>query len=485
MRIHGLIFVVVFCHSIFAAAEDQVLQAIKRHGRADLIVTLKDRADLSPALSIAVRNNRVAFVYDRLRKTALRSQRKLLDLFAEEGFRTQSFHIVNAIAVTDATEAIYRKIKDRADILRIDLNHRFSIKTPNSSTAMPFQIDPRQISKAFLSIGVDRVWNDLGVTGKGIVIAGQDSGYMWNHPALIRQYRGNTLIGKQHDYNWHDAIHSGGTSNCPADSPEPCDDSGHGTHTLGTAVGGDGIDNHIGVAPDAKWIGCRNMNKGVGTVATYLECFEFLLAPYPRGGNPKTDGQPQLAPHIINNSWGCPTSEGCTGHEFIGAIRAVQAAGILVVVALGNDGPSCSTTNEPPGSYSGEVLTVAAYDNQSNDIASFSSRGPSGWNGGIGPTLAAPGNLIRSAVPSGGFSNGLYDYKAGTSMASPHVAGVVALLWSHRPNLIGKIPETIAHLEKTAQAKTSSQSCGKFPGNKIPNAVFGSGLIDAYKALTQ
>ena len=67
--------------------------------------------------------------------------------------------------------------------------------------------------------------------------------------------------------------------------------------------------NQIGVAPGAQWIGCRNMDQGWGTPATYMECFEFFLAPYPIGQTP-AEGEPALAPDVINNSWGCPPREG-------------------------------------------------------------------------------------------------------------------------------------------------------------------------------
>src|SRR6476646_7675084 len=81
------------------------------------------------------------------------------------------------------------------------------------------------------------------------------------------------------------------------------DDFFHGSHTTGTAIGDDGAGNQIGMAPGAKWIGCRNMDVGNGTPARYIECMEFFLAPYPIGGG---QGDPTKAPDITINSWGCP-----------------------------------------------------------------------------------------------------------------------------------------------------------------------------------
>ena len=222
-------------------------------------------------------------------------------------------------------------------------------------------------------IHVDRVWNELGVKGKGIVVAGQDTGVYWEHNALKRQYRGNQGTTVDHNYNWHSAVHE--ASSCAANSPFPCDDYGHGTHTIGTIVGSDGGTHQIGVAPEAQWIACSNIRNNVGTVASYLECFEFMLAPYPLGGDPRKDGKPELAPHIVNNSWGCTSGEGCKGAEFIDSVRAMKAAGIFVVAASGNDGPNCGSVNEAPAIMPGIFFSVGAFNRYQNEIAFFSSRG--------------------------------------------------------------------------------------------------------------
>ena len=101
----------------------------------------------------------------------------------------------------------------------------------------------------------------------------------WTHDALKPHYRGWNGTSADHNYNWWDAIHSGGGL-CGPSSQEPCDDNGRGSHTTGTSIGDDGSGNQIGVAPGAKWIRtCRNMDQGVGTPATYTECFEFFMAP--------------------------------------------------------------------------------------------------------------------------------------------------------------------------------------------------------------
>jgi subtilisin family serine protease len=324
-------------------------------------------------------------------------------------------------------------------------------------------------------IGAPETWA-LGYRGQGVVVAGQDTGYAWDHPALRRQYRGWDGTAANHDYNWHDAIHSGGGS-CGVDSPVPCDDNGHGTHTMGTIVGDDDLGHQIGVAPEARWIGCRNMSQGVGTPATYAECFEFFMAPYPVGGTP-AQGNPDLAPDVINNSWSCPLWEGCDAANIAfleQVVENVRAAGILVVASAGNRGASgCGTVDQPAGMYD---ATFAVGATASNDtIAAFSSRGTG--TGLLKPDISAPGVSVLSALPDGG-----YGTKSGTSMAAPHVVGAAALLWSARPDLRGEITATETLLASEAITLTSTQ-CGDAP-DAVPNSVYGWGRIDIQRTVAR
>ncbi len=202
----------------------------------------------------------------------------------------------------------------------------------------------------------------------------------WDHVALIDAYRGwDAASGTaDHVYNWYDAFGRDPVldPSCPADPQVPCDDQGHGTHTVGTLLGdatavGKSV---LGMAPEAKWIGCRNMRHGIGTPASYTACFEFLLAPFPQGGDPQTEGRPELGAHVINNSWGCPPSEGCDFDSLRQVVENMRSAGVFVVASAGNHGPGCSTVEDPIGIYDA-VFSVGAH-NDAGLLAGFSSRGP-------------------------------------------------------------------------------------------------------------
>jgi serine protease AprX len=354
----------------------------------------------------------------------------------------------------------------------------FSNKPQKLSIVQPSKVDNsiKAIDWNLSMINTQQVW-DLGFKGQNVLIAGQDTGYQWDHISLKDKYAGWNGITVDHNYYWHDAI-TNPNVNCQdaQNNPASCDDNGHGTHTMGTMVGDDGAGNQIGVAPDAKWMGCRNMDQGNGTPTTYTSCFQFFLEPTDlNGANPDVT----KAPHIINNSWGCPSVEGCTQPDALESIvNNVVNAGILVVAAAGNSGSGCGSINTPIAIYD-QSLTIGS-TTSSDTISSFSSRGAVTIDGSnrIKPDMAAPGSSIRSAQLNGGYTN-----LSGTSMASPHVAGVAALLISANPTLAGN-PELLTQILLDSSAiKTSTQTCNGVPGSQSPNNTFGWGRLDALAAV--
>jgi subtilisin family serine protease len=248
---------------------------------------------------------------------------------------------------------------------------------------------PETIERGINYTHAPDVWG-LGFRGQGTTVAGADTGIRWTHNALKPHYRGWNGVAGDHNYNWHDAIHDSIGNPCGNDSTFPCDDNGHGTHTIGTATGDDGMGNQIGMARGAKWIGCRNMDQGNGTPARYIECMEWFLAPYPIGGG---QGDPLRAPDITINAWHCPPSEGCSVETLQAAVEAQSAAGIMTVVRADSSGPNCSTMEDPPSIYAASY-TVGALNTGTDNVASFSSRGPVVIDGSnrIKPDITAPGH---------------------------------------------------------------------------------------------
>ncbi len=465
--------------------DDVVLAALAQEGSASFIVLMAEQADLSPAYQLRSKEAKGRYVFETLRATAERSQASLLAELKARGVPFRSLYVVNAVTVLAGDLALAQELAGRADVARLVANptvhEPLSEVEPASPDAAPAAIEP-----GVTDVNAPLVWSNYGATGQGIVIAGQDTGILWNHTALIGKYRGWDGASADHNYNWWDAIHSDigapGANVCGYNSPVPCDDYGHGTHTVGTVVGDDGGANQIGVAPGARWMGCRNMDNGDGTPTTYAECFQFFLAPTNLAGlNP----DPALAPHVINNSWGCPTSEGCTAATW-GVIQAVQqnlrAAGVLVVASAGNSGSSCGSISTPLAIFP-ESFTVGAYGSSDGIIASFSSRGPRAVTLIQGPDVSAPGVSVRSATRS---STTAYGTSSGTSMAGPHVVGVVALLWSAVPDLIGQVPASEQYLRETANTSRVGTACGGGPNTAPWNTwdnTYGWGQIDALAAV--
>jgi len=387
-----------------AKIEPWVMENTRAGAQAEFFVVLAKQANLMEATKLKSKLSKGTFVYQTLFRTAQETQKPIRAWLDAHGVEYRSFYLVNAILVK-GDRNLAQRLAARSDVQRIDGNPEMRQSLPAPQEPQPPEFNPEWpdllAGKAIATVepGISYVrapliWN-LGYTGQGVVVAGADTGYRWTHAALKNAYRGWNGTTASHDYNWHDSIHAG-TGVCGFDNPQPCDDQGHGTHTMGTIVGLDGA-NQIGMAPGARWIGCRNMNLGAGTPASYLECMEFFLAPYPVGGT-TSQGDPSKAPHVTSNSWTCPTSEGCTTPNILlTGVTNTRAAGIVMVVAAGNSGSSCSTISDPPSFYD-PAVTVGALNTGADTIASFSSRGPVTADGSnrVKPDIAAPGTSTRS-----------------------------------------------------------------------------------------
>ncbi|MFJ9087608.1 S8 family serine peptidase [Streptomyces sp. NPDC102384] len=440
-------------------------KAVAKGDDATFFVVLKDQADLSGAKKQRTHAAKAKAAYKELRAHAKDSQRSLNSFLDKEKVGHKDFWIANTVRVTGDQDLVAELAK-RDDVEQLVKVRKFKlddIETSDAKVAKARTASATADASAdgdgtpewgVADVKADQVWDQYDDRGEGIVVASVDSGAQYDHPDLVDNYRGNNGDGTfTNDYNFYDA-----TGTC-ATSSTPCDNSGHGTHVMGTMAGKNGI----GVAPKAKWIAA----KGCATSdACYndelLAAGQWILAPTDRNGkNPR----PDLAPNIVNNSWG---DTGGTDPFYEDILAAWDAAGIFEAFAAGNsgNGTACSTT-DPPGAQVSSY-GVGAYDS-AGKIAKFSGFGPSRIDGSAKPNISAPGVAIRSAWPGSE-----YNTIDGTSMATPHVAGSVALLWSAAPSLIGKIDETRALLNEGAR-DVDDTHCG---GTAAMNNVWGDGKLD-------
>ena len=237
-------------------------------------------------------------------------------------------------------------------------------------------------------------------------------------------------------------------------------------------IGDDGMGNQIGMAPGAKWIGCRNMDHNVGTPARYIECMEWSLAPCRIGGG---DCDPTKAPDITNNSWGCPSSEGCSPDTLQAAAEAQAAAGIMMVVAAGNEGPSCSTVQDPPGIYEASY-SVGALITAATRLLPLAAAAQSQSTEAVGSNLISP---HREQASDPLVTPAITLYRFAVLMATPHISGAMALLWSAIPSLRNQITASRAALNNAVHFIASTQ-CGNVGP---PNNVYGWGRVDIFAAV--
>ncbi|WP_229402350.1 S8 family serine peptidase [Micromonospora okii] len=436
------------------AAADKIrpdlMSQLREKSESDFWVRFTDRADLSRASAVKDWTQRGAAVAEALRATAAESQAEVRAELDGAGTKYQSFWATNAIKVDSGSLSMAQSFAARAEVEGIYAPTAYELPEVSKDAA---DKAANALEWGIANINADDVWSQYG-TGDGITVASIDSGVQFDHPALVNSYRGNNGDGTfDHDYNWFDAAEECATS--------PCDSDGHGTHTMGTMAGSAGA-NQIGVAPGVRWIAANGCCPNDAALVT---SGQWMLEPTDLAGqNPDASKRP----HIINNSWGTTSPSNSPFMEDV--TLAWAASGIFGVWSNGNNGPACRTSGSP-GSRTSNYST-GAYD-VNNTIASFSSRG-TGQDGEIKPNISAPGVNVRSSVPGNSYAS-----YSGTSMAAPHLAGAIALLWSAAPALVGDIPATRALLDDTAIDKADAQ-CG---GTADDNNVYGEGRLDALALL--
>lgn len=250
-------------------------------------VGLKAEADVTSAHKAKGKTAKARAVLETKTAFAKKSQAGVIALAKDAGARYKSFWIANTVQIT-GDKALAEKIAARSDVATIEADDPVTIPDPLPGTGEP-EVDA--VEWNIDRINAPKVWSGFGVKGEGIVVANIDSGVQFDHPALQAAYRGTKADGTySHDYNWFDPASVCATA-------APCDNNGHGTHTMGTMVGADGI----GVAPGAKWIAAKGCATSSCARDTLLASGQWVVAPTDSiGANPR----PELAPDVVNNSWG-------------------------------------------------------------------------------------------------------------------------------------------------------------------------------------
>ncbi len=428
------------------------------------IVYLQAKANLAAAIAAAPANSRGiveplakrSAIVSVLQQTAQTSQAGVLQtlklpISGRPASDIRPLWVVNAVAATGSLDMVLA-LAARPDVAVVRLDKKIKIgdwRLVNSNLQLPIsnlpEARPAQSPSEWgvSKIRADLVYSALGLNGAGVVVANIDTGVDWQHPALQSQYRGYTGPGKlpQHLGNWFDAT--------PNPAAYPIDSNGHGTHTMGTMAGTNGI----GVAPGVRWIAARAFDSSGTAQSSWLHsAFQWVLAP---------NGNPALAPDVVNNSWSNPLGASA---EFEPDVQALLNAGIFPVFSAGNNGPDIGTVGAPASLDA--AFAVGATD-INDEVALFSGRGPSPWNK-IKPEVTAPGKDVLSSLPGGA-----YGEFSGTSMAAPHVAGLVALMLQASPALANN-PGQISNVLTATAVRL---------GNPSPNNDYGWGRVDAYNAV--
>jgi subtilisin family serine protease len=429
---------------------DPALQKTLEQGLpSDLVIEFAEQADLSAAYGMSWQA-RGEYVLKTLQAHANKTQAGAVAYLSKLGLKHQTFLAGNELYVWGADLKAAQGLAALPGVAYVRPPIIYYLDPiVEESPAIQATID-----WGIVDTKANQFWTAYGKQGEGMVVANIDTGVQYNHPALINQYKCQSNPGSA--TCWYDPANiCGGT---------PCDNNGHGTHTMGTMVAADdpGLTYIAGMAPNAQWIACKGCESNSCSDFSLLACADWLLAP---GGNTNN------RPNVVNNSWG-----GGGGDTWYQAkVTSWRAVGIFPAFSAGNSGSRCGTLGSP-GDYQ-ESFASAAHSS-TRTIARFSSRGPSafGHTPYTKPNISAPGVSICSTVPTNSWSCGY----SGTSMASPHSAGAAALLWSCNPDLVGQIDQTFQILQDTADLPPAG-NCSAPPDGE-GNYTYGYGYLNVLAA---
>ena len=437
--------------------ESKVLETISTEGASDYVVEMKEKADLSKAYNIKDWSERGWYVYNTLREIAARTQKPVLEVLEKQGVKYDSFYAGNEIAVYGSGINVLSEIAALSGVEHIRFPRTAYIEPGFASLkeATVLQSSVNALDWGITDTNADDFWSTFGMQGDGLVVANIDTGVQWDHPALDQAFKCGT--DPSNAACWADPANVCGGS--------ACDNNGHGTHTMGTMVGDDDptLTYQVGMAPNAQWIACKGCETNSCSDTSLNACADWILAPA---------GSPDNRPHVVNNSWG----GGGGDAWYLPKVNAWRAAAIFPAFSAGNSGPTCGSIGSP-SDYQESFST--ANHTSTRTISSSSSRGPSTYGDDpyTKPNISAPGTSICSSIPGSSWSCGY----SGTSMAAPHVAGAVALLWSCNASLIGDMTATFEVLQDTADPSNDGGNCGA-PTDGEGNFTYGYGYLNVLAA---
>ena len=456
---------------VIAPGLESQMQKLRGDDEMKVLVVLRDQADIDSMNrqlhdSRATRQERHQAVLGALQDAAHRSQDALIDYLgarqSDGGIRGYTSHwLINSVVVVGTVDAIRElALRDDVEVIESDLRVELIEPIRDEKATPPGGHRGIGTTPGVEAINAPRVWEELGIDGTGVVVGNMDTGVDGNHPALSARWRG---LFADPSACWLD--NSGqGTPDFPVDNHYV----GHGTHVMGT-ITGLAPDDTIGVAPGALWIAANTINQSVSTEFDndVIASLEWFADP---DGNPETTDD---VPCVVQNSWGVFEGLGypdCFSFWWE-AIDNCEAAGVVLTWSAGNEGPGAQSLRSPADRADSPYNAFSVGSTQTYEpyeISDFSSRGPSGCHGEfeMKPEVCAPGSHIYSAEPGGG-----YRYLDGTSMAGPHVAGVVALMCASNPNL---------DVETIKQVLMDTALDRGVPGE---DNTYGHGFIDAYEAV--
>jgi len=457
----------------------QILAGKTPEDTVSALVYLRDTVNLS-SLTAQLNQERASarrrheVVVRALQAKAQTTQGRLLELL--EGLQSagriqgfEPFWVDNSIRV-DGPPAEIAGLAEHPDVDTVYYNYEIEsirpVGTPPMGPANQNEGGQRTPTDGLIAVRAPEVWA-MGFDGTGILTSTLDTGVDGNHPALHNRWRGlDPLYNGHPQWAWFDPV---------TNTTFPQSFGSHGTHTMGTVCGG-APGNQIGVAPGCQWIHAAVIDRVSipQTVADAKLAFQWLIDP---DGNPATNWD---VPQVCSNSWGLATYHGYPpcDQTFWSFLDADEAAGIVQLFSAGNEGPSPETHRRPADRATTDLncMAVGAVDATNYDypwpIADFSSRGPShctpGGSAAIKPEVSAPGVDVYSSVPGGGYDQWGW---SGTSMASPHVNGVVALVRQACPQLT---------VEQVKQIILDSAVDLGPTGN---DNAYGMGMVDAVVAV--